>query len=1083
MKAFLSRSFYLQLILLLLMAGLLYFFFQLNQVNSEEHQLRVDTLLKAKELDAQLDQTALLVLTSTLHQYDGLNGLYEQTDDIHNKLSDSQQGYFVGLSSEIQIYAREYASQLRTKLDYIEHLKTHSAIVRNGLLYLPTLAEQLKNHPYRYVEEPSSYVSSLLSFSFLRAELEQEKLQVQVAKLDRWISNHPDDKDIKLFAEHIRLSLKGQNDLAALRTEFLAVPSKDTFNQLQLIFQENNRADIAKTQSLSFQLLVICLLLVASLIFILRRLDAARLIAENASHTLHDAVESLSEGFALYDETGQLVLHNSRWLTLHSIENPSQIPPTLSDWQERSSTFIAESYEQKDPQTGLSFTLEKTRAGRWLQASDAETSFGGRVCVRVDVTDLKQAEYQLQKQGMAIEQSSGSVMIVDLEGVIEYVNPRFTEVTGFERHDVLGLVPNLLREGKTSVDYSELQTHLDKELVWKGEYLNHRRDGQPYWESSVISPIRNQQGVLTNFVIVSEDISRQKQVNDSLRMAAAVFDATHEGILTTDEYLTITAVNPAFCRITGYTEEEVIGQTPKLLSSGRHGKEFYERMWSDLTEKGSWASEIWNKKKDGSLYPQWLSISAVRGENGNIQQYVSVLTDITERKEQEKQIHFQAYYDGLTGLPNRALLIDRLEHDLALAKRHPQISSVLFIDLDRFKRVNDTMGHEMGDKLLLKVAERFSALIRSSDTLSRFGGDEFVILLSDIPDPQHAAFVAKKVIDSLSAPFEVNGNELFTGASIGIAMSPDDADQPTELLRLADLAMYKAKESGRNQYQFFARKMQDKVNRRVSLEGQLRKALSANELEVHYQPIVDVRKGSISGVEALVRWHHSEEGMIPPIEFIPVAEESGLIAPLGEWVLNEACRQMAEWHRQGHKLKLSVNLSSQQYHLGFNAQKLSDALQRTGLDAQYLSLEITESILLEDDQNILEWLHSLRETGIELSIDDFGTGYSSLSYLKRFPINTLKIDREFISDLNTDKGASSLVEAIVAMAKSLNLQVIAEGVEEQMQCFAVRDIGCEYVQGYYFARPMPAEQLLECIEDSSRFADDLKGERAAFYTI
>ena len=1083
MNSLLSRSLFLQIFLLLSMAGLLYFFFQLNQVNSEEHRLRVEALLQAKELDAQLDQTALLVLTSTLNQYDGLNDLYGQADDLHKKLSDSQRGLFIGLSNEIQSYAREYADHLRTKLDYIEHLKTQSAIVRNGLLYLPTLAEQLRNHPYHYVEEPSTYVSALLSFSFLRAESEKVKLLSHIEILDRWVANHPDDEDIKVFAQHIRMSLKGQNDLAALRANFIAVPSKDAFNQLQVLFQESNRVDIAKTQTLSIQLLAICLLLVASLIFILRRLDAARRVAENARNTLHDAVESLSEGFALYDETEQLVLHNRRWLQLHSIESPSEIPKTLSDWQENSSAFIAESYEQLDPKTGLSFTLEKTRDGRWLQASDAETSFGGTVCVRVDVTDLKQAEYQLQKQGMAIEQSSGSVMIVDLEGVIEYVNPRFTEVTGFERNDVLGLMPNLLREGKTSVDYAELQSHLDQELVWQGEYLNHRKDGQAYWESASISPIRNEQGVLTNFVIVSEDISRRKQVNDSLRMAAAVFDSTHEGILTTDEHLNITAVNPAFCRITGYSEDEVIGQTPRLLSSGRHGKEFYDQMWKDLTEKGVWASEIWNKKKDGSLYPQWLSISAVRGENGNVQQYVSVLTDISERKAQEKQIHFQAYYDGLTGLPNRTLLVDRLEHDLALAKRHPQVSSVLFIDLDRFKRVNDTMGHEVGDKLLLKVAERFSALIRSSDTLSRFGGDEFVILLSDIPDPQHAAFVAKKVIDSLSTPFEVNGNELFTGASIGIAMSPDDAEKPTELLRLADLAMYKAKESGRNQYHFFARTMQDKVNRKVSLEGQLRKAIGANELEVHYQMIVNVQTGNVSGVEALVRWNHPVEGMIPPIEFIPVAEESGLIAPLGEWVLREACRQMAAWHQQGHILKLSVNLSSQQYHLGFNAKKLTDTLRETDFDAQYLSLEITESILLEDDRNILEWLHSLREVGVELSIDDFGTGYSSLSYLKRFPINILKIDREFISDINVDQGASSLVEAIVAMAKSLNLQVIAEGVEEQKQCLAVRDMGCEYVQGYYFARPMPADKLIECLQSSTNFSEDLKGERASYYTI
>tara|TARA_Y100000782_G_scaffold31883_1_gene35351 strand:- start:41198 stop:43174 length:1977 start_codon:yes stop_codon:yes gene_type:complete len=646
------------------------------------------------------------------------------------------------------------------------------------------------------------------------------------------------------------------------------------------------------------------------------------------------------------------------------------------------------------------------------------------------------------------------------------VNPKFEEVSGYELADILGENPNFLKSGYTSSnEYDALWSDLLSGKSWKGVFNNRRKDGSEYWESASISPIRDELGEITNLIAIKEDITQQKKDNDNLKMAAAVFDATQEGIMTTDARLRITAVNPAFTEITGYTENEVLGNSPAIISSGKHDADFYKNMWTVLLRDGRWSAEVWNKRKDGSLYPQSLSVTVVSDDRGEVSQYIAILSDISERKAQEEKIHYQAYHDGLTGLPNRSLLMDRIEHDLELAKRTAHVSSLLFVDLDRFKRVNDTMGHDVGDRLLEEVAERLKSIVRASDTISRFGGDEFVVYLADISGPEDAVLVAEKIVESLSNPFDLNGFEVFAGASVGIALAPNDADRPDELLRLADLAMYKAKESGRNQYHFFALKMQDKVNRKLALENLMRKALDNNEFEVFYQPIIDSVSKEIFGFEALARWKQPDEGMIPPSEFIPVAEESGLIAPIGEWVLEQACHDISvldSGHGNG-KLHLSVNVSSRQYPLGFNAASLNNILVKTGFSGHLLSLELTESILLEDDPDLLQWLSDFKELGVNLSIDDFGTGYSSLSYLKRFPINVLKIDQAFIADLNKEDDSASLVKAIIAMARSLNMNVIAEGVELQYQVELIEHLTCHYMQGYYFAKPMSIAELTEWI--------------------
>lgn len=1066
MKNKVSNSTALQAYLLIALIALVFFFLKVAGFNSDEHSQRVNSLLLAERVDAELDQVALQVLTTTLNQYDTLLGLYDKHENLTRLLASDTGGVFYGTSENITETSVALSHLLQAKLGLIERLKTQSALVRNGLFYLPKLSAELSNHRFSGVVHPNTYVTQLMAYSYFGSESSKNSLLDQMEVLERWVKLYPNDKALSHFHTHLTKGLSGLNKLAKIRQQYLTIGSKQRLETLRVNYLQHHQKKVEETQSLSVKLLVLCVFLIVFVIFILRRLDSARIATEEASNLLHDAVEKLSEGFALYSSDGALRFTNSCWLEQHGISDLNDFPKTLREFNAKKSMFISEESELQDESTGQSYTLQKTTDGRWLQARDTLTSDGGLVCLRVDISDYKAAEHQLRKLSSAVEQSPSSIIITDINGAIEYVNPKFEAVSGYELADILGENPNFLKSGYTSSnEYDALWSDLLSGKSWKGIFNNRRKDGSDYWESASISPIRDELGEITNFIAIKEDITQQKEDNDNLKMAAAVFDATQEGIMTTDARLRITAVNPAFTEITGYTENEVLGNTPAILSSGKHDADFYKNMWTVLLRDGRWSAEVWNKRKDGSLYPQSLSVTVVSDDRGEVSQYIAILSDISERKAQEEKIHYQAYYDGLTGLPNRSLLMDRIEHDLELAKRTAHVSSLLFVDLDRFKRVNDTMGHDVGDRLLEEVAERLKSIVRASDTISRFGGDEFVVYLTDISGPEDAVLVAEKIVESLSNPFDLNGFEVFAGASVGIALAPNDADRPDELLRLADLAMYKAKESGRNQYHFFALKMQDKVNRKLALENLMRKALDSNEFEVFYQPIIDSVSKEIFGFEALARWKQPDEGMIPPSEFIPVAEESGLIAPLGEWVLEQACHDISALDAGpvNEKLHLSVNVSSRQYPLGFNAASLNNILVKTGFSGHLLSLELTESILLEDDPDLLQWLSDFKELGVNLSIDDFGTGYSSLSYLKRFPINVLKIDQAFIADLNKEDDSASLVKAIIAMARSLNMNVIAEGVELQSQVELIEHLTCHYMQGYYFAKPMPIAELTEWI--------------------
>lgn len=664
------------------------------------------------------------------------------------------------------------------------------------------------------------------------------------------------------------------------------------------------------------------------------------------------------------------------------------------------------------------------------------------------------AERKASRLSNIVEQSPLAIAILDSDLRVIYANNKFQQ-----SRDHLEPIPGSICENYLSIAcLPEEQIHaiskgLHEDQKWIGEVEYKNSNGIRVWErANVFTLASDNNSALSQYVVMIEDISKEKQHEKELRLAAAVLETATEAVMICDETQKITAVNKAFSEITGYSEDEAIGKTPDQVNAADQNQFFYAQTMRSVKSGGFWQGEVSNRKKDGTLYHEWLTVSSQFDKNGELEAFVSLFSDITKKKQAETKIYTQANYDNLTGLANRNLFTSRFEHTLELAERERNKVALMYIDLDGFKHINDSLGHSAGDLLLQEASNRLTSCVRKSDTVTRLGGDEFAIIMAGNETVYSVETVANKILNLLSQPYTLKGKVGYVTASIGITFYPEDGNDVENLLRKADSAMYKAKENGRNNFQFFTSEMDAVAQQRRELELQLRKAIDNNELYLEFQPIHCTQTGDVKSAEALVRWQHPQLGYISPVKFIGLAEEIGLIHKLGEWILLEACTTAQKWSKTlPSSPNIAVNISSLQFQKPNWIETVKDILDVTQFPAEKLTLEITESLIIEEDSHTEQQLIELKELGIHLSIDDFGTGYSSLSYLKRFPIDTLKIDKSFVSELTKGEEDEALVNAIISLAHNLGLNIVAEGVELESQKQWLAQNNCQYIQGFLYS--------------------------------
>lgn len=657
------------------------------------------------------------------------------------------------------------------------------------------------------------------------------------------------------------------------------------------------------------------------------------------------------------------------------------------------------------------------------------------------------------------------ILITDLSGRVLYMNKASESLTGFDFRDAKGMffvdVLPLKESFKPYAEESSESLSGDDSVYFESIVVN---SGELKYIEKSVTPLLHDKGKVAGFVWRLRDVSHSVHTQEELLEAAKVFQSSLEGIVILSPSGIFLRVNEAFSRLTGYHDDEVLGRSHLMLRSGRHDTNFYNDIYKEVGKFGFWHGELWQRRKNGEVYPEWMSITAVKNKHGRISRFVAIFSDITEQKTAEERIHKLAYYDSLTGLPNRTLFIDRLRRAMVHATRNRTCVALLFLDLDRFKAVNDSMGHPAGDRLIFLTAERLLETVRHDDTVARMGGDEFTIIMGDIKSHHEAvkatSLVAEKICQKLSMPFIIEGREVVVSCSLGIALFPEDAEDDVSLVRNADTAMYHAKAQGKNRFQFFAEKMNAEAMERLDLEEHLREACEKDEFELYYQPQINLKTGELFGLEALLRWCNKDYGNISPAQFIPVAEETGLITTIGEEVLRKACVQGKKWLDKGIDFgQLGVNVSVRQMLDKHFLSTVEFIVEESGFSYDRLNFELTESCLIEDVDKMIDILNHFKRLGISVSIDDFGTGYSSLSYLKRLPIDTLKIDRAFIADMCEITDGAEIANAVIAMGHALKLDVVAEGVETEEQLLKLQSQGCDYAQGYLFSKALPVDAL------------------------
>jgi diguanylate cyclase (GGDEF)-like protein/PAS domain S-box-containing protein len=684
------------------------------------------------------------------------------------------------------------------------------------------------------------------------------------------------------------------------------------------------------------------------------------------------------------------------------------------------------------------------------------------------ITEMRQTQEALKKFSSAITQAQSIMAIVEMDGTVEYVNPIFESVTGFSCASAIGqrIIQLSMPSGAEEL-YAPLIAAMARQEAWQGELPGRKLDGSVYWEHVRVSPISVESEMPSRFLFIKEDISARRAIENELRLASRVLDTTDAGVMITDDRQRIVKINPAFTRITGYGSDEALGQTPRMLHSGKHDKAFYAQMWSEIGIKGHWSGELVDRKKSGEQYVEQISISALSTAEGKPSHYVGVFSDITALRESQVRLEQMANFDVLTQLPNRRQLTDRLQNAVLRARRENSIVALVYFDLDHFKAVNDTLGHPAGDALLKEVSRRVLQLLRDEDTLARLGGDEFVVVLEGVEIPERISVVAERIIHEMGNAFILQGHEVFVGCSLGVAFFPRDGDNVDTLMRNADLALYRAKEDGRNCYRLYSEEMNANAHVRYQTEIRLRKAIESGELSVVFQPQFNAATRRLVGAEALLRWSSRDVGHISPALFIPIAEQTGVIVPIGRWVMEQVCQMQKSVIAEGlPPVKVAVNVSPVQFRQKDLVETFRNLIHDAGIPVSCIEIEVTETAIMTDADKAIAILTQLRDLGLTIAVDDFGTGYSSLGYLKRFPLDKIKIDRTFVSELETNPDDAVIISAIIAMSHSLGMKTLAEGVETETQLSYLNISGCDEIQGFLLGKPLSIPDFLQLLRES-----------------
>lgn len=792
-------------------------------------------------------------------------------------------------------------------------------------------------------------------------------------------------------------------------------------------------------------------------------------------------VEASSEGIWFLDNMGVTTYANPAMAELLETTQEEMIGVSVLDFIEPAfrdrlrNLFLQIKKGRKE---SYEFSFIRKNSKEHLQAIVASTAlydrkgeFLGTAGMITDITEMKRFQEALSlsenRFRNLLENLSMAAFQANSKGFIQYRNRAHKQIipgddTGRDKESWVNLWVHEEDRQRVKEEWTRIFQERKTESRFECRVLG--QDGRTRIMAWSIGLFQDPVGDETLAACLGEDVTEKKEKEERLLIASKVYENSIEGIIVTDTNSSIQYVNPAFTHITGYSGSEAIGRNASFLKSHYHSQEFYSGMWESITSTGSWQGEIWNRKKNGELYPQWMSINSIRDDSHRVVMYSAVFNDMTEQKRSSEKLEYQYTHDLLTGLPNRNLFLDRLDMAINHAKRKESMFAVMFLDLDNFKSVNDSMGHMIGDRILLHVSDILKTIIRDEDTLARQSGDEFIILVDEIESPDVSIQVARRILAGLTEPVEIDGMSFFLSASIGITLYPVDGQEKESLMKNADLAMFQAKEHGRGQYRLYTQSMNEILNRKLSLENDLRKAIEMGELFVVYQPKVSTRSCKIVGMEALLRWNRNGSEVVSPEEFIPLAEESSLIYKLGLWILRESCRFTRALLTEGYELKLSVNISGKQMDQPGLTGLIKEILNETGLPGENLCLEITESSLMKNPENAIKVMESLVQVGVQWSLDDFGTGYSSLGHLRTYHFNELKMDRSFIDDLEHDTEEQALVNAVIDMAHALGMKVTAEGVESEGELHYLENRGCDEIQGYFYSAPIKGERFRQLLD-------------------